>query len=168
MTSQPKTDLDVVLRRPRRADGARLHAFVEGSTLEINSCYAYLLLGTHFRDTCLLAEHDDELLGFVAAYRLPRRPDTLFVWQVGVAEAARGHGLGLRLLHTLVARSSPSTRCLEATVERGNRASQRLFEALARELGTTCSTSRGFTTEDFGDAPHDDEVLHRVGPWETT
>ena len=156
------------LRKPIQADGARLHAFVLDAPLETNSRYAYLLLASHFRETCLLAERAGELVGFVAGYLVPGRTDTLFVWQVGVAPSARQGGLGLAMLRALLRRlEGAGVGCLEATVARGNRASMRLFEALARALGTSCTRAGGFVAEDFGDEDHEEEVLIRVGPWES-
>lgn len=164
----PATGLEPTLRAPGRADGARLHAFVQASSLETNSCYAYLLLATHFQETSVVAERDGELLGFVAGYRLPDRPDTLFVWQVGVAQAARRTGLGRRMLLALVRRLTPrGVRRIQATVGEGNEASSRLFGAVAEALSTDCTRAPGFAAGDFGNEIHEDEVLTTVGPWET-
>lgn len=169
MTTETTTTSDVRLRKPTRADGARIHAFVRDSSLETNTRYGYLLLASHFRDTGVIAERDGALVGFISGYRLPRRPDTVFVWQVGVAPSERRTGLGKRMLAKLVRQlDSEGVRCLEATVGSENAASARLFESLARKLGTSCSRLRGFESQDFGDEVHEDEVLFRVGPWETS
>ncbi|MCB9730581.1 MAG: diaminobutyrate acetyltransferase [Deltaproteobacteria bacterium] len=137
----------------------------DSGVLEANSCYAYMLLCTHFADTCLVAERDGRGVGFVAAYRPPTHPDAVFVWQVGVSAEARGQGLGKRLLHALL--RSPGCRdvhFLEATVGSSNVASQRLFRAVARELGVDCAVQRGFSGADFGPLAHEDEELFRIGP----
>ena len=56
---------------------------VEAGTLDTNSAYMYLLFGSHFRNTSLVA-HDahGRVVGFIAAYVPPSDPDALFVWQV--------------------------------------------------------------------------------------
>jgi|SRR5690606_2653978 len=156
----------LTLRTATRADGARIWQLVEESgVLEPNTCYAYLLLSSHFADTCVVAERDGQLLGFVAAYRPPTHPTSVFVWQIGVRAEARGLGLGKRLLHALVA--LPGCRDvshLEATVAPSNIPSQRLFEGFAREQGVPCERSRGFVAEDFGGLDHEAEPLLRIGP----
>ena len=49
------------LRPPTPADGAALHALIRNSPpLDLNSCYAYLLHGLHFADTCVLAAAEDD------------------------------------------------------------------------------------------------------------
>jgi L-2,4-diaminobutyric acid acetyltransferase len=169
MSEHAATKLEVALRRPDRADAARIHRFVGDSTLETNSRYAYLLVATHFRDTSLVAERGGEFVGFIAGYRIPRRPDTLFVWQIGTAPSVRRTGLGRRMLTSLLGQVEQHGVCrLEATVAPGNAASRRLFESLARERACDCSTSPGFSAADFGDEAHDEEVLFRIGPWELT
>ncbi|APZ41985.1 diaminobutyrate acetyltransferase [Acidihalobacter ferrooxydans] len=152
------------IRRPRAADGARVWHLVENSgVLDRNSAYVYLLLCSHFSDTCAIAEQDDQLLGFVTGYRLPERPQTWFVWQVGVSARARGRGLGKRLLHAVLNRHD-DLNTIEATVSPSNRASRALFGSIARELHAPLRESDGFESHLFP-AAHEDEPALRIGPF---
>jgi L-2,4-diaminobutyric acid acetyltransferase len=154
------------LRPPTVHDGAAIWALVrELGVLEPNTCYAYLLLCTHFAETCLVAERGGELLGFVLGYRPPSRPEAVFVWQIGVHADARGEGLGKRLLAGLVERPAcADTTFLEATVAQSNEASTRLFLGFARDLGVACELERGFDSADFGPLEHEAEPTYRIGP----
>lgn len=153
------------IRRPCAEDGARIWQLVESSSvLDCNSAYVYLLLCTHFSDTCAVAEDDDgKLLGFVTGYRLPDKPDTWFVWQVGVSSAARGRGLGKRLLRAVLTRHD-DIRAVEATVSPSNRASRALFGSLAREFRAPLREGTGFASPLFPDS-HEDEPVLRIGPF---
>lgn len=152
------------IRRPCAEDGARVWRLVESSgVLDCNSAYVYLLLCTHFSDTCAVAEDDGKLLGFVTGYRLPDKPDTWFVWQVGVNAMARGRGIGKRLLRAVLTRHD-DIRSIEATVSPSNRASRALFGSLARELGAPLREGSGFASPLFPDS-HEDEPVLRIGPF---
>lgn len=152
-------------RAPEARDGRRIWALVRtGGILEENSPYCYLLLCTHFAAHGIIAESGSELAGFVTAYRPPSDPQAVFVWQVGVAPAARGRGLGTRLLERLLARpGNRDARYLTATVDPGNTPSNRLFAAFARGQRAHLARETGFGTELFppGHAP---EPLLRIGP----
>lgn len=136
--------------------------------LDRNSCYLYLLLCRDFADTCVIAESNRELAGFVTAYRPPSRPEVLFVWQVGVARAARRQGLAKRMLRKLLSLPAcQDVRFLEATVTPSNAASRNLFELLADELGAARVWCNGFCSEQFAiPHEHEDELLIRIGPLE--
>jgi L-2,4-diaminobutyric acid acetyltransferase len=148
------------------SDGAAIWELVRSAkVLEANSCYAYLLLSTHFAETCLVAELDGRPIGFVAAYCPPTKPEVVFVWQIAVSEEARGHGLAKRLLYALV--RLPACRALthlEATVAISNEPSLGLFSSFARGLGVPCEHSRGFVSDDFRPLEHEAEALVRIGP----
>lgn len=156
----------ITLRQPRVEDGAAMCRLVqETPPLDPNSCYAYLLLCTHFSDTSIVAEDENELVGFVSAYRPPTDPDVLFVWQVGVKPVARGKGLAKNMIQTLLDRDTcDSVNFLEATVTPSNVASQTLFRSLANDHDTCCSESCWFPPETFGSGEHEAEVLFRIGP----
>jgi L-2,4-diaminobutyric acid acetyltransferase len=154
-----------MLRPATERDGLRVwRLLARTGGLERNTCYAYVLLFSDFGDTCLVAEQDGELLGFVLAYRPPMRREELFVWQIGVAPEARGMGLATRLLEAAL--EQPACKGVEfvtATVSPDNEASRRTFSALARRRGTQFSITPRFGSVLFA-APHLDEEQVRIGP----
>ncbi|AMO60240.1 L-2,4-diaminobutyric acid acetyltransferase [Mycolicibacterium phlei] len=139
------------------------------ATLDLNSPYAYLLMATDFADTSIVAEADDEVVGFITGYHPPGRPEVLFVWQVAVAPAAQGRGLGAAMLDELVHRvrsdrfGHPVT--VEATVAPSNTASRALFGGFARRHGVPCLERPRFDGRLLDpDGGHEDEPVLRIGP----
>lgn len=133
--------------------------------LDLNSPYAYLLLCRHHHRTCLVAEEAGRLIGFVVAYVPPTDPDVVFVWQVGVADSHRRHGVGRALIDQLLDRC-PEARFLECTVAPSNHASLALFRAVATTRGVPLDVRPGFAAEHFpAEAPaHEREDVVRIGP----
>lgn len=156
----------VSLRVPTKQDGQAIHQLIKQCPpLDLNSVYTYLLLCEHFQQTCVVAEIDGQLCGFVSAYLHPQHPDVLFVWQVAVHERARGMGLGKQMLTSLLNRpSTRQVRFLETTVGPDNVASRRMFHALAGDCRAEVQESALFESGLFGPGGHDDECLLRIGP----
>lgn len=156
------------MRPPRVADGRNLWQLARTSqVLDVNSPYLYLLIGAHFADTSIVAQAAKELVGFVSGYRPPNLPETLFVWQVAVADSARGRGIARGMLMGLLHRPAcAGVRFIETTVTPSNQPSRAMFDSLARRLGTTIAESPGFPSHLFPDANHDEERLLRIGPFE--
>ncbi len=152
-------------RQPRPEDGARMHQLVEEmGGLELNTAYFYVLYCIDYADTCVVAEVDGKLAGFVLGHRPPKRQDALFVWQVGVAPFMRRQGLARRLLDAFVDQN-PDARWLEASVTPDNAASRKLFRSVARDRGVDCQVSEFMLAEHFPDG-HEAEELFRIGPFE--
>lgn len=151
---------------PAVAHGADIHRLVsECKPLDLNSTYAYLLLCTHFAETCVRAEREGKTVGFISAYRPPQRQGVLFVWQVAVAAGMRGRELAKSMLRELLRREAlGDCLYLETTVSPSNQPSRRLFHALARELSAPVVESVLFSELDFGAGHHEQETLIRIGP----
>lgn len=156
---------DIVYRPATPNDGREMWRFVnEAGVLELNQSYAYILICQHFGNTCLVAETDEKMVGFVLAYVPPRQPDTVFVWQIGVDRTVRGRGVGLHLLrHLLALDGCRNVHYLEASVTPSNKPSQNLFRAFARKWGVSCRKLPFFPSEFFPE-PHEPEFLYRIGP----
>ncbi|WP_127478152.1 diaminobutyrate acetyltransferase [Sulfurivermis fontis] len=156
----------LLLRKPHLADGQAVHALVRRCPpLDLNSSYSYFLLCSHHADTCVVAEQAGALAGFLSAYRLPQVPHTLFVWQVAVDAAARGHGLAGRMLEELLVRPScAGVQFIETTVSPSNLASRRVFERFAAQRHTVWQEEVFLTRGHFGSEAHEEEILLRIGP----
>ncbi len=154
------------MRKPRNTDGSALHRLVDQCPpLDSNSVYCNLLQCTHFRETCVAAERDGELQGFISAYIIPSRPDTLFVWQVAVSPAGRGCGLAAQMLEHILQRPVCSEiNWLETTITSDNDASRALFQRLAKNRGADLEQSVMFDSEQHFHGAHDSEWLTRIGP----
>ncbi|GAA5233823.1 diaminobutyrate acetyltransferase [Verticiella sediminum] len=159
---------DIVLRAPRVEDGAAVAELIRQSPpLDVNSTYAYLLLCHHFAGTCVVAELEGRVVGFISGYLPPEQPETFFVWQVAVHADARGRGLGQSMLRHLLQRPvSRHVHFLETTVSPSNAASRGMFSGLAKDLETDMSEQPLFDHTMFGEgAAHEDEMLLKIGPF---
>lgn len=158
------------LRCPAETDAnAMRQLVVETGVLDVNSTYAYLLMATDFAKSSIVADRDGDLCGLITAYHPPARPESLFVWQVAVAERVRGTGLAATMLDELVDRvrrarhGHPLT--VEATVAPNNEPSRALFTAFARRHGVPITESTHFVAEQLdADGAHEDEPILRIGP----
>lgn len=112
----------------------------------------------------MVARAEDAVVGFVTGYVPPEHQDTLFVWQVAVADAYRGHGIARRMLDRLGDEMERrGCRYLTATVTPDNTASMRMFSSFARSAGAPLSVGDGFSGDMFPD-DHQQEDLVRIGP----
>ena len=113
----------------------------------------------------MVAEQRGRLVGWVSGYRPPNRPDELFIWQVAVDLDARGRGLGERMILSLLARpAAQGVAFLTSTVTGDNRASWRLFEAIARRLDAPLEKTAHFERETHFAGKHDTEWQARISP----
>jgi L-2,4-diaminobutyric acid acetyltransferase len=121
--------------------------------------YANLIQADHFSDTCVVAELDGKIVGWVSGHMIPDTDD-LFVWQVAVSADARGLGLGKRMLHKLIERDVCKTaRTLKTTITRDNEASWALFKSFARGLGGDIDDAPHFEREEHFDGRHSTEHM---------
>jgi len=156
----------MILRQPVSTDGPAVHAMIAACPpLDTNSAYCNLLQCTHFAETCVIAERDGAVVGWTSGYRVPSAPEQFFVWQVAVAQEARGLGLAQRMIGDLLARPSASgVTHLITTVTPDNAASWALFEGLARRWGCALSKAPHFEREAHFAGAHATEWQAMIGP----
>jgi diaminobutyrate acetyltransferase len=153
-------------RHPSLEDGAPAYELIKASPpLDVNSQYYYHIVCSDFSETCVIAEWDGELVGFISAYLKPKNTSTLFVWQVVVAEVVRGRGLASNMLGWLTKQKKcRQISCLETTISPSNRASQNLFKRFASENNAACNTFSFLDVSHFDGDSHEDEVLYKISP----
>jgi len=156
----------IEISKPKKKHSKQIHKLVESTqVLDLNSQYLYLLQSTHFRDTCSIALYEDKVIGFVSGYRLPKKPNTLFIWQVAISEELRGQGLAGKLLMNILKRKENiDLEYINTTVSPSNKASIKAFEKFAKELKTKIVSKAFFEKDDF-DNEHEEEVLYEIGPF---
>lgn len=148
------------LRKPIATDGAAIWELVKScKPLDENSMYCNLVQADHFRDTCVLAELDGDVVGWISGHMIPDQ-DALFIWQVAVGETARGMGLGKKMLRHLIERdASDGATLLKTTITRDNAASWGLFRGFARSIGGTLTDAPHFKRDTHFEGRHDTEHM---------
>lgn len=151
-------------RPPRVQDAAAIWRAAPQRGADRDSCYAYVLLCSHFADTGVVAEEDGRVVGFALGYRPPIRPAEAFVWQLGVTDDHDLAELGPRLLEELLARTATlDARFLCMTCSPDDTSLRELFQQFARRRSTKCTIGACFPASLFATA-HRDEQLLSVGP----
>jgi L-2,4-diaminobutyric acid acetyltransferase len=165
-TNQHKTTL-FEFSPPASQDGIRVHRLIASCPpLDPNSIYCNILQCDHFADTSVKVERDGEIVAFISGYIPPNEPEVLFIWQVAVAESARGQGLGGRMLQHLVERPACSrVRYMHTTVTPDNAASGAMFEGFARRIKAPVAREVAYDRERHFDGKHDSEVRFIIGPF---
>lgn len=133
MTTASNADAPITFRPPSSEDGMDVWDLIrKAGPLDENSVYCNLIQCDHFADTCIIAELEGEIVGWISAFIPPDTPDTLFVWQVAVGEAARGRGVAKKMLTQLFAREvCAGVVNLKTTITGDNNASWALFNSFA-------------------------------------
>lgn len=158
---------ELVLRLPTAEDGVSVFNLIQSCPpLDTNSVYCNLLQCSYFAETSVAAEQDGELVGFVSGYLVPSQSDRLFVWQVAVAEKARGQGLAGKMLKHILSRDfCKNITFIETTITESNSASWALFEGFSKRLNTNIKRSTLFDKECHFRGKHDTETLVSIGPF---
>jgi L-2,4-diaminobutyric acid acetyltransferase len=154
----------ITLRYPTAEDGYAIYDLVRRSPpLDVNSIYCYHLLSRHFNKTCVVAEDAGRIVGFLSAYPVPERPETLFVWQVAVDADCRGQGIARQMLDGLLGRPEcEGMRAIETTVGPSNKPSRSLFHSYAKRRGVTIDERLFLPASAFGEGEHESEMLLRI------
>ncbi len=155
---------NIRLRKPTVEDGSDVWELISAcKPLDENSMYFNLIQCDHFADTCILAEREGEVVGWISGHIPPEKPDALFVWQVAVSAEARGLGLAGRMLRALFDRDELAdvTR-IETTITRDNKPSWGLFRAFAKKRGGMLTYAPHFERGAHFDGNHATEYLVNI------
>lgn len=158
----------ITLRKPRKEDGPALHLLVRlNPPLDMNSVYCNVLQCSHFADTCIVAEKDGGLVGYVTGYLMPTDRTIYFLWQVGVSPEGRGHGLAPRMIQAILARDfCADVKELNTTVTPSNKASRAMFAKFAKLEGAEMTEEENYYPSEVLDG-HEQESLFRIRPLST-
>lgn len=139
---------------------------VNKTTLDHNSVYKYIMMTNYFKETCVVAKIDHKLVGFITGFIAPNKPDTVFVWQIGVDPEYSNKGIGSQLLDQLTKQiKDKDIDFLEATITPSNKASQALFKKFAFKQEANCQIVSFLTTDLFPDQEqYEEELLFQIGP----
>ena len=70
---------DVNFRAAQPNDGLTLWQLVRDTgVLDLNSPYFYVLMATDFGETCLVVEHNEQIVGAIIGYHPPKQKQTVF------------------------------------------------------------------------------------------
>ncbi|MFS0727141.1 diaminobutyrate acetyltransferase [Paenibacillus sp. 1P07SE] len=160
----------LTLRQPVKEDGTKVYDLIRrAGTLDLNSAYCYLLLCDAFSQSCVVAEEEGRIVGFISGFYRQEQPSTLFIWQAAVDPAMRGRRLASSMLEELLRREHPQPlRFVEATVSPSNAASRRLFQSFAESYRVSIREiiEDGYGPEMFPEGQsHEAEPLLRIGPF---
>lgn len=156
-TLRPRT---LTLRKPTSEDGSAIWDLVRScKPLDENSMYCNIVQAEHFSDTCVVAELEGDIVGWISGHMIPNE-DALFVWQVAVSPKARGLGLGRRMLEHLIGREAcAEANQLNTTITKDNEASWALFRSFAKHVGGDLSDEAHYKREEHFDGKHATEHM---------
>jgi L-2,4-diaminobutyric acid acetyltransferase len=126
------------VRSCRESDLKTVVALVDkcGTFLVRHTDFTYIVLFRYFGDLCFVLEDDGEAVGFATAVRSSDRPDTVYLWQIGMVPECQGRGLSALLIDRVV-QQTRKLGCmrLEFSVDRTNEKSRGAFESYAGKNG---------------------------------
>ena len=151
-------------RKPTVSDANSICSLVKNNKpLDENSNYLYVLLCHHFSDTCVVAEVNSQVVGFMTGFVPPNYPHTLFVWQAAVDFEYRNKGVAQNLVSYALNQTGSEIKYVEATVTSSNKSSLKFLENFANDLKAKFSLTPLFSTDVLGKG-HEPEDLVRIGP----
>jgi len=155
---------NIILRNPTVDDAISVLSLIRNcNPLDENSQYLYVLLCDQFSKTCVIAELDSKVVGFLSSFISPKNPDTLFIWQAAVSEKFRNKGMAKNLLSYVLNHHGNSIKNLVATVTSSNKSSLKFLKNFSKDLGADFSIKTYYSSKVLG-SNHESEDLVTIGP----
>ena len=155
---------EIKFREPTVKDASSILSLIkECKPLDENSLYLYVLLCHQFKKTCVVAEHDSKIVGFISTFVSPENQDTLFVWQAAVDKSFRNCGIAQTLITEALSQAGPFIRNVTATVTPSNSSSLQFLQNFANSLHAELSVNPLFSSALLG-SNHEPEDLVTIGP----
>ncbi|MGB8623930.1 MAG: diaminobutyrate acetyltransferase [Paracoccaceae bacterium] len=168
MASSDKENGELTFRAPTSADGSDVWNLIrESGPLDENSMYCNTLQCDHFGETCVIAELNGKIVGWVSAFIMPSDPESLFIWQVAVDSDARGMGVAGKMLDHLLKRDACAgvTR-LQTTITADNDASWALFNSFAEKMDAPLERDPHYKRDTHFEGRHATEYMVTIGDFE--
>ena len=118
------------IRNPKESEFEKIYNFVSRcKPLESYGDHFYRIMLRYFNNTCLIAEEENNILGFILGVISQTDPKSYFLWQIGVNPEVQGQGIGRKMLeHIEIELKRKNINRIELTIDPENKASQKLFE----------------------------------------
>lgn len=111
--------------------------------------YIYWMLGKYFPSTCLVAEKNGQIIGYIGAL-LSMEKQKIFVWQIAVKSNERGQQIGRRLLENIVtAAKKMGIDELEIAIDDENIICRCMVKKLVQDLEGTITEKEKYRGEGF-------------------
>lgn len=136
-----------IVRFPSEEDSAEVMELINESEI---SKYAALSRNILQKDllseTSVVAELDGQIVGWMAAYKLPHDLETLFVWQLIVSEDERGLGLGSLMINSALNRDiCEGVERVQTAIEADDGDTWRSFKRFAHSKNTDLNVETDYT-----------------------
>jgi L-2,4-diaminobutyric acid acetyltransferase len=122
--------MKIIIRNPKEEEFLDVYKFVSNcKPLENYYEHFYKIMLRYFRNSCVLAKLDDDIVGFMLGFTSQVDKDIFFLWQIGVKSDMQNRRIGKKILEETerLAKNIGCTK-IHTTVDPGNIHSQRLFE----------------------------------------
>jgi len=149
---------NILLQKPTIKNAKDIYNLVKNCPpLDVNSLYAYALVGEYFASTSCVASKSGEIIGFVSGFISDEKK--LFIWQVAVSSKSRGEGIAKKML-TFILKNNSTVEMVETTINPSNKASFALFDSISKKSGGELIGEELFMSkEEFVEA-HEDEIRY--------
>lgn len=158
--------MNYTIENPSKTDGKQVWELIKSSAnLDLNSSYAYFILCDYFSNTCAVTRDPktNQIVGFLSTYESPTNKETLFVWQVAVAESAQRNGLARKMLDFVLQSNKKQVTQIHTTITPSNEASERLFNSVARDYNAIIEREIYLDEANLGGG-HEPEYIFKIGP----
>lgn len=143
-------DLSLNLRPCTAEDVDEVRRFVAScAPLEVHTAFTYWVTFEHWGDFCFVLLKEDRITGYVSAIGSGRHRDTIYLWQIGVAEELRHRGMAQHLISAVVgAAVAKGYRTAQVSIAKDNEASRRAFERYATSRGNRFTAMKEISLRD--------------------
>jgi L-2,4-diaminobutyric acid acetyltransferase len=104
--------------------------------LEVHTAFTYWVTFEHWGDICFVLLEDGRIAGYVSAIGSDRHRETIYLWQIGVAEKLRHQGVAQHLISAVSSAAvAKGYKTAQVSIANDNEASRKAFEHYAANTG---------------------------------